>query len=132
MSIFTLLWEYIDLINMVINIVIFTLVAMLLKKLKKQHKELEYMGNAINDQEQALNAGITELKTSIIAANQRVLDKLEDMQTNHPDLTDEIQEIAGMTSAVNEICKVEDVPVEEDPGNGGGEPNPEPVEEQES
>lgn len=56
-----------------------------------------------NEQEVALDAKNTELKTAIAAASDRVIAKLDALKANSPDLTDEIADIQSDIEAINAI-----------------------------
>lgn len=79
--------------------------------INKYRQEIKTMGT---QQEATLDQGIQTLKDAIAAANQRVIDKLNELAANNPDLTDEIQSVTEAVEAANAILR------EETPGGDGG------------
>lgn len=67
-----------------------------------------------NEQETALDDALAGLKTEIANAAQRVIDKIEAIQANNPDLSDELQDVLDDTVALQAIgSDVKHAPVPE-------------------
>lgn len=69
-----------------------------------------------------LDAKLAELKQAIAGTAQRVLDKLEKLSANNPDLTDEIADVTSDIESLRNIAPADTPPVETTPTPGPENP----------
>ncbi len=72
-----------------------------------------------NEQEARLDNALSELKQEIGKAQDRVIDKIEQIQRDNPNLSDELESVLAMTRQVKEI--VASPPPVEETGQTGTE-----------
>lgn len=70
--------------------------------------------NKMNEQQQALDTQLSDLKTAVAGVGTRIAKKLDELAANNPDLTSEIADIKTDTDALNAL-----VP-DAAPAGGGG------------
>lgn len=106
------------LLSIIINLIVLGVVVLIWHNTKSNFKELKKMANA---QEEALNAGLDTLQEGV----GRIITELQTLQANNPDLTDELQRVTGLATAINtalgQVAGGETPTPIEVPPTGGGD-----------